>query len=428
MNARTRTLLIASAVPVLASVIVFGVPIIGSSSPQYSGPVVARPSYAPGGHEVAFWTDWRERPEIWAVSTANGRLRPIADGLEPAWSPTGSWIAFESFQAGNWNIWLVRPDGTGLTQLTRSSSTNRAGDSQPAWSPDGKQIVFGSDRDRSAGFWIINDDGTGLRSVMNPNRPRSWGRPSFSPEGTQIVLSELNCSKAAGGGGYLCAGSHLLIVNTDGTSLRQLTTEGFSDANPSWGARGILFDSNRLGQGIKMIQSDGTGLQVIPNTVGSIKPTWAPDGNKFAFFHGFGIHEFDFLNVTVRPLVEIKGFLIPIDIMPGVSSKTISLKETGRIRVAILPLPARHPPLPGFDPVNHLSQTFLTFGRTGDERSLDSCGVEGANVVCQFKTALADFQAGDTRGILRAWKVNRTPEGQEFYIPVEGRGAVQIMP
>src|SRR5437899_11670940 len=77
----------------------------GLSSPQYAGPVIARPSYAPDGREVAFWTTWRGRTEIWAVSAANGRLRPIADGLEPAWSPTGSWIALESFQCGIWNIW-----------------------------------------------------------------------------------------------------------------------------------------------------------------------------------------------------------------------------------------------------------------------------------------------------------------------------------
>ena len=426
MSFLPRPLLAVFAAVVLAGAIVFdaSVRVAFSTNPPYAGPKVAGSSYAPDGREVAFWTDWRERPEIWAVSTVDGGLRPIADGLSPAWSPAGSWIAFASTAAGGSNIWLVRPDGSDLTQLTPSTA-GRTNDIRPVWSPDGKQIAFSSYRDGTGGCWVIDVNGTGLRRAT-ANSPRGWCGSNFSPDGRKIVLSELNCSKV--GPGKLCQGSHLVIMNADGTGLRQLTTEGFSDANPSWGPRGILFDSNRLGQGIKMIQPDGTGLQVIPNTVGSIKPTWAPDGNKFALFHGFGIHEFDFLNGKVRRLVEIKGFLIPIDIMPGVSSKTISLKETGRIRVAILPAPAGRRPLPAFDPVNHLSRTFLTFGRTGDERSLDSCSVEGANVVCQFKTALAGFQPGDTRGILRARKVNRTPDGKEFSVPVEGRGTLQVAP
>src|SRR2546422_1638148 len=426
MSFLPRPLLAVLAAVVLAGAIVFdaSVRVAFSTNPPYAGPIVAGSSYAPDGREVAFWTDWRDRPEIWAVSAVDGGLRPIADGLDPAWSPTGSWIAFASTAAGGSNIWLVRPDGSGLIQLT-PSTTGRTNDIRPVWSPDGKQIVFSSYPHGTGGCWVIDVNGTGLRRA-SANSPRGWCGSNFSPDGRQIVLSELNCSKV--GPGKLCQGSHLVIMNADGTGLRQLTTEGFSDANPSWGPRGILFDSNRLGQGIKMIQPDGTGLQVIPNTVASIKPMWAPDGDKFAFFHDFGIHEFNFLNGSFRPLVEIKGFLTPIDIMPGVSSKTISLKETGRIRVAILPAPAGRRPLPAFDPVNHLSRTFLTFGRTGDERSLDSCSVEGSNVVCQFKTALAGFQPGDARGILRAWKVNRTPKGQEFSVPVEGRGALQVVP
>jgi hypothetical protein len=126
--------------------------------------------------------------------------------------------------------------------------------------------------------------------------------------------------------------------------------------------------------------------------------------------------------------VRIAGFWIPIDILPGVSSKTISLKDTERIRVAILPAPARpsQPPLAGFDPVKQLGGAHLTFGRTGGEQSLDSCTQGGANLVCQFKTAQTGFRPGDTFGIL--WVREVTPEGQEIGINFEGRGALQIVP
>lgn len=244
MNVRSRCFLAALAGGMLASAIVLDASMrVGLSSPQYAGPIVTQPSYAPDGREVAFWTDWRGRSEIWAVSTVDGRLRPIVDGIEPAWSPNGSWIAIVSSRGGN-NIWLVRPDGSGLAQLTQST-TSLTRDDQPAWSPDGTQIAFISNRAGTGGIWITDVKGTGLRRITNPNLPRSWSRPRFSPDGRQIVLSEDVCSKA--GAGYLCEGSHLLIMNADGTGLQQLTTDGFDDSNPSWGPRGILFDSNRFG-------------------------------------------------------------------------------------------------------------------------------------------------------------------------------------
>jgi ABC-type multidrug transport system permease subunit len=46
-------------------------------------------------------------------------------------------------------------------------------------------------------------------------------------------------------------------------------------------------------------------------------------------------YEFSFLNGMVRPLVQLKGYFMSIDIMPGVSHKVISLRDTAPIRMAI---------------------------------------------------------------------------------------------
>jgi TolB protein len=57
----------------------------------------------------------------------------------PAWSPDGAWVAFASNRAGPANvgqIYLVRPDGTGLRRLTSGAWSN----AQPSFAPDGKTV------------------------------------------------------------------------------------------------------------------------------------------------------------------------------------------------------------------------------------------------------------------------------------------------
>jgi len=56
-----------------------------------------------------------------------------------------------------------------------------------------------------------------------------------------------------------------------------------------------------------------------------------------------------------------------------------------------------------------IDKSSLTFGRTGDEKSLVFCGKSPEDVngdgllglVCHFETRLTDFQSGDTKGILQ---------------------------
>ena len=44
---------------------------------------------------------------------------------------------------GNWEVYRVNLDGTGLTRLT----DNGANDGLPVWSPDGSSIAFASNHD-----------------------------------------------------------------------------------------------------------------------------------------------------------------------------------------------------------------------------------------------------------------------------------------
>jgi Tol biopolymer transport system component len=48
------------------------------------------------------------------------------------------WVVFDSNRAGQFDIYKMRPDGTGVTRLTN----NPRWDIYPQWSPDGRRIVF----------------------------------------------------------------------------------------------------------------------------------------------------------------------------------------------------------------------------------------------------------------------------------------------
>lgn len=53
----------------------------------------------------------------------------IGNGLSPAWSPDGRWIAFVRRVRGSQKIFVARADGTGVRQLTRGVGD----DVEPAW-------------------------------------------------------------------------------------------------------------------------------------------------------------------------------------------------------------------------------------------------------------------------------------------------------
>ena len=67
----------------------------------------------------------REWPELRHRHRQRERHRPVSASPsgpswdeEPTWSPDGKWIAFGSDRTGNFDVWIVHPDGTGWRLIT----------------------------------------------------------------------------------------------------------------------------------------------------------------------------------------------------------------------------------------------------------------------------------------------------------------------
>ncbi|MCW6011203.1 hypothetical protein K1W54_42680 [Micromonospora sp. CPCC 205371] len=80
------------------------------------------PDFSPDGKLIAYsHSKVSGQADIWVV-TPDGKSSPVTSGpdldMDPTWSPDGKWIAFTRGPVLEPKIYAVRPDGTGLRQLT----------------------------------------------------------------------------------------------------------------------------------------------------------------------------------------------------------------------------------------------------------------------------------------------------------------------
>ena len=147
------------------------------------------PSWSPDGKRIVYrvWSDQEHGLRI--LNLDNGSVTKLTDDYDnfPVWSPADDVIAFTSFRNNDFDLYTIRPDGTGLKQLT----TAPGNDSHSVWSPDGKYILFSSSR---FGF---KDE-----APLYDHIPQPYGE--------------------------------LFVMKADGSGQRPLTDNGWEDATPAW--------------------------------------------------------------------------------------------------------------------------------------------------------------------------------------------------
>jgi len=225
-------------------------------------------------------------------------------------------IAFQSGRAldssdaanANENIWVVNPDGSGatpLTKLTASSAIN------PVWRTDGSRIVFasgraldGSDAANTNGtrnVWAMNADGSGATALTKLTASgTSVDTPVWSLDGSKIVFES---ARALDGSDALSPNFifNIWLINADGsgtTPLTKLTAPGTSNEEPVWSPDGskIAFASFRALDGIDssngikniwVMNADGSAATPLTKLTAansdSDQPSWTPDGSKILF-------------------------------------------------------------------------------------------------------------------------------------------------
>lgn len=87
--------------------------------------------------------------ELYLMNSEGRDFKPLTDpaGYQtyagPDWSQDGRRIVFSADQEGNYDIYLMDPDGANVQRLNSVEANDRS----PAWSTDGDQIAFESYQD-----------------------------------------------------------------------------------------------------------------------------------------------------------------------------------------------------------------------------------------------------------------------------------------
>lgn len=212
----------------------------------------------------------------------------LAPTSEPAAEPstpdyalaagTGQRIVFTSYRNGGGDLYKVDPQGNSVARLTGMAKDEIA----PAWSRDNKRIAMVRSRLDASNtphddIYVINADGSNGHWARSTPSPYYLGDPSWSPDGSRLVLT-----LAAQGASYLgwmdLATGQLGIFNAVGG--------GWTGRKPSYDPTGkkIVYVGSRGGT-VEQISAGGAAHKVLVSSTNGVgDPTFSPDGKKLAFY------------------------------------------------------------------------------------------------------------------------------------------------
>jgi hypothetical protein len=224
--------------------------------------------------------------KIYAMNADASAIVEIGDGSFGSFSPDGQRVVFSLSDS---QIYKMNADGSNRLLLASGNIGSMIVKRRyPVWSPDGTKIVFVQDArparlsgPTTSSLMIMNADGTSPAALFSEttNSPDNISSPSWSPDGTKLVLVKRSGST-----------TDIFTINANGTNLHSFTggINGYY-SYPVWSPNGnrvaFLKRSSQTSSSANLFvgNANGSNFTAIATGLTLGRPAWSPESGTVAF-------------------------------------------------------------------------------------------------------------------------------------------------